>query len=254
MDYFGEFVFFSFVLMRMSGFIMLNPIFGRNNVPALIRGGFTIVLAVIVFLATPAQEIPLSGMLEYGLLLLQEFAVGYALGFVISLFLFVIILAGELIDMQLGISMSKVYDAQSNTSIALSATYYNAIFMLLFFAVDGHLALLHTMLNSGSVIPYGQVTLGRELAMAVLDTVTVCSNLGVKMAFPFIAIEVLCTMGMGILMRAIPQINVFVVNIQLKIFMGLMVIIVLFSPMSDFLNDLIVQMIDSVRNIMTFMI
>ncbi len=104
------------------------------------------------------------------------------------------------------------------------------------------------------MIPYGQVILGQNVAQSVLDTFILCSELALKMAFPIIAIEFLCAVGMGILMKAIPQINVFIVDIQLKIFVGLMMLLLLFSPMADFLNQLVVIMVDSVRDILTHMV
>ncbi len=253
MDFFENFVFFSFIIMRMAGFVLLNPIFGRKNIPGIIKSGLILALAMIVFTAQPQQQMVLSGMFEYGVLLIKEFAAGGAVGFVISLFLYVIIFAGEMIDMQLGLSMAKIFDVQSNASIALSATYYNILFMFLFFAVDGHLALLHIVLNSAQVVPYGQVVLGQALAQSILDIFILCTGLALKMAFPVIAIEFLCAVGMGILMRAIPQINVFIVDIQLKIFVGLVVMLLIFSPIADFLNTLVLTMIDTVRETLIYM-
>ncbi len=253
MDYYENFVFFSFVLMRMSGFVLLNPIFGRKNIPSLVKSGLILALAMIVFTSLPQQQMELSGMFEYAVLLIKEFAAGGAVGFVISLFLYVIIFAGEVIDMQLGMSMSKIFDAQSNASIALSATYYNILFMFLFFAMDAHLAIIHILLYSAEVVPYGQVVLGQNVAQGILDTFILCTELALKMAFPIIAIEFLCLVGMGILMRAIPQINVFVVDIQLKIFVGLLVMLLIFSPMADFLNSLVLTMVDSVEEILRLM-
>ena len=254
MDYYENFVFFSFVLMRMSGFVLLNPIFGRKNIPSLVKSGLILALAMIVFTSLPQQQMELSGMLEYAVLLIKEFAAGGAIGFVISLFLYVIIFAGEVIDMQLGMSMSKIFDAQSNASIALSATYYNILFMFLFFAMDAHLAIIHILLNSAEVVPYGQVVLGQNVAQGILDTFILCTELALKMAFPIIAIEFLVAVGMGILMKAIPQINVFVVDIQLKIFVGLLVMLLIFSPMADFLNSLVFTMVDSVKEILRQMV
>ena len=253
MDYFENFVFFSFVLMRMAGFILLNPIFGRKNIPGIVKSGLVLALAMIVFTSQPQQQMVLSGMFEYAVLLIKEFAAGGAVGFVISLFLYVIIFAGEMIDMQLGLSMAKIFDVQSNASIALSATYYNILFMFLFFAMDAHLAIIHIILNSAEIIPYGQAVFGQNLAQAILDMFILCTNLAVKMAFPVIAIEFLCAVGMGILMRAIPQINIFIVDIQLKIFVGLLVMLLVFSPIADFLNSLVLLMIDNVREILTYM-
>ena len=254
MNYYNDVMFFSFILMRMSGFIFLNPIFARRNVPGIIRSGIVIALSIIIFSTIKEQSIVVLNLFEYGFLLVKEFIAGYVIGFIISLFSYVIIFAGEIIDLQLGLSMAKIFDAQSDTSISLSATYYNILYMLLFFVTDAHVALINILINSSKLIPYGQIIIGQDVAKEVLHIFVLCSALAVKMAFPIIEIQFLCTVAMGILMKAIPQINVFVVDIQLKIFVGLFLIILIFSPMSDFLNQLITTMIDSISNILYLMI
>jgi Flagellar biosynthesis pathway, component FliR len=254
MNDYTNFIFLSLVFMRMSGFVLLNPIFARQNVPTQVKTGLVIALTAIVYTATPVPDIMPATFLEYGVLLLKEFAVGYVIGFVITLFSYVIIFAGDFIDMEQGISMAKIYDAQSNSSISVSGTYYNALYILLFFAVDAHVALLNILITSHRVVPYGSIVFGQKTAQSILDMFLMCTEFGVKMAFPVVAIEFLCTIGMGILMKAIPQINIFVVNIQLKIFVGLCLMLMLFTPMTDFVQQLIVIMIEHLRSALQFMI
>lgn len=255
MDYYNiNYILFTLVLMRMSGFVFLNPIFARKNVPALVKTGLVMALTIIVFTTIPNEEFAITGILELIVLLLKEFAAGYVVGFIVSLFSYVIIFAGEFIDLQMGFSMSKIFDAQSNTSISLSSTYYNILYMLLFFVMDAHVALINILINSGNVMPYGQVVLGQDIATGVLDIFVLCTVFAIKMAFPVFAIEFLCAVGMGMLMKAIPQINVFVVDIQLKIFVGLILMIFIFSPISNFLSGMITVMIDNIKNIMNFMV
>ena len=254
MNEYTNFIFLSLVFMRMSGFVLLNPIFSRQNVPTQVKTGLVIALTVIVYTATPVPEIMPATFLEYGVLLLKEFAVGYMIGFVITLFSYVIIFAGDFIDMEQGISMSKIYDAQSNSSISVSGTYYNALYMLLFFAVDAHVALLNILITSHKVVPYGGMVFGQEVAQSMLDMFVMCTEFAVKMAFPVVAIEFLCTIGMGILMKAIPQINIFVVNIQLKIFVGLCLMLMLFTPMTDFIQQLIVIMMEHLRGVLQLLV
>lgn len=248
-----NFILFSFILMRMSGFVLLNPIFARKNVPTIVKTGLIMALTLIVYTSSPNEKIIDPGIFEYMVILFKEFAAGYVIGFVVSLFSYVIIFAGEFIDLQMGFSMAKIFDAQSNTSISLSSTYYNILYMLLFFATDAHMALINILINSGDVLPYGQVILGQDVAKTILEVFVLCTVLAVKMAFPIIAIELLCAVGMGILMKAIPQINIFIVDVQLKIFVGLCLMLFIFSPMSDFLNNLITVMIDNIKNIMYLM-
>lgn len=250
----SNFILFTFVLIRMSGFILLNPLLGRRNIPMIIKSGMILLFTYVVFSSSNQIVTEISSTLEYAVLLLKEFAVGYIVGFVMNLFFYVIIFAGEIIDLQMGISMSKIYDIQSNASISLSATYYNALFVIIFFMVNGHLALFKLLLTSGEIVPYGNVLISGEIANRITDIFCLCTMLAVKMAFPILAIAFLFEVGMGILMKTIPQINIFVINIQIKLFVGLIIMLILFGGFSSFLGNLVELMIDSVQQIFNLMI
>ena len=249
----NRFIFFTLVLIRISGMILFNPILGRRNVPAVVKAGMIMALTIIVssfYNGTIEQP---NTILEYGVLLLKECAIGYIAGFVISLFLYIIILAGEFIDMQLGLSMAKVYDSQSNASISMSATLYNILYMLAFFALNGHIALLHAILTSSEVIPYGEVVFNQAAYQRIWDIFIQCTILGIQLSFPILAAELICEMGVGILMKTIPQINVFVINIQAKVLIGILILLMMFVPMEEFIRDLIPQTIDSFKEMLEFL-
>lgn len=246
-----QLVLFSFILMRISGCILFNPIFGRKNIPALVKAGMIMVLTYAVFSFSEGTPIFISSYLEYGILLLKEAFVGFVLGMVANFFLYVIIFAGEIIDMQMGISMSKIYDAQSNASIALTATFYNMLFMLLFFSVDGHVTLMRILITTGQIVPYGQITISPEVTYFMVELFSQCTMLAMKFTFPILGIEFLIEVGVGILMRAIPQINVFVVNIQVKIFVGFILMLVLFTPLGEYLLNLITIMLETINHSLT---
>lgn len=244
----GQMMLFSLILMRMSGFILLNPILGRKNIPGLFKGGMVMVLTLLIYSFSSAQVPEPVNSIEYAVLMLREFAMGFTIGFVMELFLLVITYAGAAIDFQMGLSMSTIYDPQSNTQIALTGSLLNAYFILLFFAVDGHLALIQLIVKSAEHVPYGQVVFGKEVAWAIVEMFIQCITMAVKFAFPIIAIELLAEMAVGILMKMIPQINVFVVNIQAKIVIGLLMLLFLFSPMSDYLGSIVSQMLLAVQD------
>lgn len=249
----NEFTLLSLVLMRMSGFILLNPILGRKNMTAIVKTGFIVLLTYVVYSAMDKSIIIVNTPLEFGILLLKEFAVGYVIGFVISLFLYVIIFAGEIMDMQMGLSMSKIYDVSSNASLSLSATFFNIMFMLMFFISNGHLTLIKIMVTSQNIIPFGHVVISPDITSAIIDIFCQCTVLAVKFALPIIAIELLVEMGMGILMKTIPQINVFVISMQAKMLVGLVMILILFSPLSSFVQNLIVILFETLEKVIIIM-
>jgi len=244
----GQMMLFSLIFMRMSGFILLNPILGRRNIPNVVKGGMVMVFTLLIYSFSAAQVPEPVNSIEFAVLIIKEFIMGYIIGFVMDLFLMVITFAGSIIDFQMGLSMATIYDLQSNAQVAITGGLWNVYFILLFFAVDGHLALIKLLIKSAETVPYGQVVLGTKVAWAMIEVFIQCIIMAIKFSFPIIAIEFITEIAVGILMKMIPQINVFVVNIQAKLILGLLMLVFLFSPMSDYLGDVITQMLLTVQS------
>ncbi len=250
-----DIILFSMIAMRMAGLIFMNPVFGRRNIPNNVKAGMTLIFTILVYstMEEPGLSYNFTSSFLYGFILLKEFLVGYVLGYVMELFLFVITHAGTIIDFHMGLSMSMVYDPQTNAQIAMTGNVYQIFYTLIFFAVDGHLVLLRTLLRSGELVPYGEVVFTQGLAMAVLDLFRGCIVLAVRFAFPIIAIEFLVEVGVGIMMKIAPQVNVFVINIQIKIAIGFLTLLLLVSPMKSWLEELMHQMLQSMGEILSLM-
>ena len=116
----AQFLLFSLIMMRMAGFVLLNPILGRNSVPMIAKAGFILVLTLLLYSFSQAEAIEVNSPLVYGMLLLKEFVMGYFLGFTMQLFSMVITYAAAIIDFQMGLSMAMIYDEQNNAQIPLS--------------------------------------------------------------------------------------------------------------------------------------
>jgi len=240
------------VFMRMTGCILFNPIFGRRNFPTLFRIAVTLALSLMI-VAYSSVEVDFRDVsfIETVAVLLKELFVGFVLGTVVSLFTYVVILGGEFIDMQIGLGMSKLYDPQSGVQMSINATFLNMMFVFLFFGMNAHLTLIHLFLNSAQVVPYGQSIFAHpELSMKILDVFCQCTILGVKLTLPIAGMVFLLEMGVGILMKAIPQINVFVLNIQAKILVGIIMILVIFTPLSTFIERVITSMFETMSSIL----
>lgn len=226
---------FLYILMRMSGFVLFNPIFGRRGLPGMYKTGLILVLSVTVQgLYTGTAVIP-GSLLELGLRLLLELGAGFVVAVIMQIFLYIPEQAGEIVDTQMGMSMAKAYDAGSQASITTTANLLNILMILLFFAANGHLTLLRLMLTSGDLVPFGAASLGNDTANYVVELFIECTLLSIKLSLPILAAELLGQVGMGILMKVIPQINVFAINIELKVLVGLVMLLLLVAPISEFL-------------------
>lgn len=241
---------FELVLMRVTGFIAANPLFGRSNYPNMVKAGFIMVLSVFVWSMADTAVTPPATLIELVVRLLLEFGVGITLAFVMRVFFTVVQVGGEVLDAQMGLNMAQVYDASSQINMTVTASLLNVLMVLTFFAENGHYTLLRIFLSSGEVVPYGTATLGQAVASGVAEVFFSCMVLSLKLAFPILAAELLGELGMGILMKAIPQINAFVINIELKVIIGLLLLFVFLAPINEFLLEVEGDMLTALGRIL----
>lgn len=244
---------FSLIMMRMSGFILLNPVLGRRNIPMIAKAGFIFGLTILIYSLSMEEVVEPENMIIFGFLLMKEFVVGYMIGYVMELFFFAITFGGYIIDFQLGLSMSTVYDPQSNSQVAVTGSLLQTWFMLLFFAVDAHLALMKIMVTSAEIVPYGGIVITTNLGKRVIELFLECAELGVRLSLPILAAEFLVQVGIGIMNKVVPQISIFVINIQIKLIVGMGLLVILFSPTGEHLNRILTEMMKSVQGILTFL-
>ena len=242
------FILFSLIIMRMSGAIALNPVFGRTNVPSRVKAAFILVISLMLYIGPGGILVHEPAvMAEYGVMLIKELLFGFTLGFGMELAFLAVRFASAIMDYSMGLTMAQVYDPQYNAQMTITTGMYYAFMVMLFLATNGHLRLLTIFFISCELIPFGTVTFRPELAQAILLMFRESIAMGLQFAFPLIARE------LGILMRMIPQINVFVVNFQIKIIVGILMLLFLFSPMSDKLYVILNGMYQSLQQIVTLM-
>jgi len=248
MAYEGEFTYFILILARMSGCVFFNQIFGRGNLPSIYKISLSLMLAITVYgILPPADNIVISSVLEYGLIILKEVFIGYLIGYIISIFFSIVVIAGEITDLQIGMSMSKIYDPSSNVSMGISGSLLNAFIILLFFSARGHLSLIQIFITSCKLINIGSFSIPQNLFYNMVEMFSQILILSMKLSLPILAVEIITEAGIGILMKAIPQIQVFSVNIQLKLFVGLFLMMILVPSFSSFLENVLTIMFETIE-------
>ena len=250
---FDRYDIFLFVLVRMTGFVLFNPVFGRRNIPPMVRAALAFVLALPALAAITSdpeidalQAVDISGMFMFMVLLLKEFAFGYLLGLVVNIFFSVVVVGGEIMDLQIGLAMSQLFDPASNVQMPLSGNFLNFAFMLMFFVTNSHITLIGILLVSFKISPVGVMNFSPDIGLYLMRLFMEMFIFSMKIAFPIIAAELIMEVGTGILMRAVPQINIFVVGLQLKILAGIFVMLAC-APISVwFFDGIMTRMNESV--------
>lgn len=240
-----------FIIMRMAGFVLFSPIFGRAGVPAMFRLGFILMLSWMVYSVYGAETVTIPAtILGLSFRLVMELGLGLLFGTIVRFFFYITDQAGELVDTQMGMSMARTYDASFQSQTTTTSNLLSIMALLLFFAANGHITLLRIMLTSGEIVPFGTVTLGRQVAERMVELFVECVLLAIKLGLPILGAELVGQIGMGVLMKAIPQINVFAINIELKILIGLFMMLFLIGPIGDYLLDAEALMLEELGNIL----
>lgn len=248
------FILFALVFMRMTGAVALNPILGRSNIPNAAKGAMIFSLSILMYAQSDgvlAHE-P-AYFLEFGLMLIKEMLIGFAIGFSMELSFAVVRFAAAVVDYIMGLSMAQTYDPQYNTQMTITSGMLYTFLVLLFLAGDGHVHLMALIYESARLVPFGEVVIRPELADLMLEIFKTSITTGLQLAFPIIAMEMVAEAAVGILMRVIPQINVFSVNFQMKIIVGLMLLVYLFTPIATKLYTVIDNIFIYIEQILTVM-
>lgn len=242
----SELTLFLYTMARMSGLILFNPILGRRTIPGIFRSGFVLALSLFATTAAPGQtaRIP-TGVLELAITMLMELALGFLLGMIVNFFFYIPQLAGSVVDTQMGMTMNQIYDAGSQANMSVTGVMLNLLMTLLFFVGNGHHTMIRIFLTSDQLVPFGSASLTTEAVNAALALFVQCSVLGIKLCMPIMVAELITQLGMGVLMKVIPQINVFAINVELKVIVGLVLLLLLIAPFSEFLLETERLMLDS---------
>lgn len=250
---FNSYLLFLFISFRIAGVIFFNPIFGRRIMPNIVKIGLSLGIAFNAFHELTGISFADYGAFDLMLTVIKEFAVGFSMGFVMQIFLAVFHMGGELMDLQMGISMASMYDPSSNSQISITGNILTAMYTLLFFITNSHINLLAIAVKSFNVIPVGLSRLNPGIAIYAIELFGYMLVYAVQLALPLIIVEVLVEAAVGMLMRVVPNINVFVVNLQLKLGIGLIVMITILPVLVNYLEKLNGSMLQRLQQVLMYL-
>jgi len=228
--------YFILIILRMGGLVLSSPIFGRVNVPLVAKLGLVVSLGYLMFMVFPQTvAIHYSTLLGFVLLCAGELLLGMALAYVTNVFFsLTAFTAGQLIDMQIGFGIVNVFDAQNNTQVPMMGNVLNIMFILMFFVVNGHLRLIEIVYLTIERMPIGTLVFSPTIGLTALEIFIRAFVLGVMMALPIIASGLTLEIAFGMMMRAVPQIHMFVVGIPMKMLIGLIIFVVTLPVFGNF--------------------
>ncbi|WP_054694393.1 flagellar biosynthetic protein FliR [Syntrophomonas palmitatica] len=220
---------FLLLFCRLSGLFISAPVLSSRMMPVRVKiftiAALAAVLCYIVPLSEASQKISTPAMFIAALVL--EIVVGYTIGFVAYVALGAIQLAGQLMDMQMGFAIVNVVDPQSGTQIPLMGNLTQTIALLIYLSMNGHHYLLQALVQSYKAVPVLGFSMSSDL-MKLLTGITVYMFIiALKIAAPLVIAVLTTDVAMGFIARTVPQMNVFLVGMPIKIMLGLGALLVM---------------------------
>ncbi len=233
---------FLLTLFRISIILFLLPFYGSDSLPAIVKAALCMVLTLALFphLKVDGALFP-SHPFNIAIMLLGEVILGLILGMVVNIVFAAIQGAGELIGFQMGFSMVSVVDPMTGQNESVTTHFLYMVTMLTFLALNGHLMLLHALAQTFELVPPGALLITPPLAGEVLEFSKELFVLAIKVASPVMASLFLVDLGLALVARAAPQMNVLLIGFPLKISVGFFFLAMLFTIMSEYIQDFIAR-------------
>lgn len=240
---------FLFVFTRVLTIFLFLPVFGANNIPTQIR---ILLIAFISLTLMPFVNI-MSGepfpMMIFGQLLIIEFVIGISIGFIGLLITNGIYLSGLLIDMSTGFAMVNVIGVQDESEVPITSNFVYILAMLIFLILDFHHEVIRAIVRSYEVLPIGVFNFNIFAINHFFAIAKESFEIGFRIAAPILLTILIIDIILGILSKAMPGMNIFMVGMPFKILVGLVtlylilpyiqnIFVVMFQKMIEYMNQL----------------
>lgn len=229
------------ILARIGGMVLTSPIFSSATIPQMAKVGLIGALAVLVFIRI--GPVPMLGELRDLQIIgavFTELAAGALMGLAMSMLFAAVHVAGQLMGTQMGFGVVNVIDPTTYQQVGVVGQILNILALFAFLALDGHIALLRALFESFQELPLGGVSPDAGLVLAELVRLGArLFELGLQMALPVTCVVLLVNVGLAVIARTVPQVNVFMVGFIITIGVGLVVLILAIPSTVSLLREVV---------------
>ncbi len=250
----GQVAAFLLVLTRISGIFLISPFFGSLNIPVQIRAITALAITLIIFPVIVAETTVTAPatVLMFGGTVVQELFVGWLIGFVAYIAFAAVNMSGKIMDMQVGFSVANVMDPTSGQQAPLIGSFLYNLTVIYLLVVNGHHMILAGLVESFRRVPLDGLVWNEALAAFIGDITAGVLLVGMKIAMPVTFAILITNVGMGILARTMPQMNIFVVGIPLHLTIGIFMLSMLMPFYVLFLDVMFSDMYEHISAAVRF--
>ena len=221
----SNFEYFLLILVRIASFIFVAPVFGQTSVPARVKIGISFFVSILLYGVVPVSELDYVSVIGFASFIVKEVMTGIIIGFAANICSYIILFAGNIIDMDIGLSMATEFNPEMGSQVTISSNLYYYFVMIILVLSDMHMYVLRAVCDSFQVVPVGGAVFNWDhLLGAMIKYVGDLFVIGFRIFLPVFACIMILNCVLGIMAKVAPQMNMFAVGIQLKIFVGFAVI------------------------------
>ena len=247
-----QFQVFLLVLARIFGMLVFAPFFSSLTIPFRARAILAFFVALImVSLALDASIRPELSLLPFVMQFIGELLIGIALGFIVAVYFATFSFAAELFNVQMGLSISNVFDPQAQIEVPVIGQFFSLFAILIFLGVGAHHHLLNGIWSSYTTLPVLELsTAAGPFAQGAASAFVAMFGAALKIALPMISVAFLISLSMGILGKTAPQLNLLMLGFPIQIMAGLAVMVTCLPFIFRFMGTVISQSIHFAMRVM----
>lgn len=218
-----ELEFYLLVFVRVTCFIFTAPFFNMNNVPKRVKVVIGVFLSYLIYQTLqPHEAIVYNTVFEYAMIVIKEGITGLLIGLSAGICNSIILFAGRMVDMEIGLAMASEYDPTTKETASVSGIFYEYVVLMLLVVTDLHQYLIKALVETYTLIPVnGTVFHGEKLMSSMISFMSEYINIGFRICLPVFCVLLITNCILGIMAKVAPQMNMFAVGMQIKLLTGL---------------------------------
>lgn len=242
-----DFEYMLLILVRIASCVYIAPFFGQRGVPNQAKIGLSLFLSIVLYNVVPHPVLEYSSEIGYGIAVLKEAITGLLIGFAANICNSIVIFAGNIIDMDIGLSMASTFNPDMSVQTTVTGNLYYYIVFAFMIASNTHLYILRAVADSFYVVPIaGALFEWDSLLVSMTKYITDLFIIGFRIFLPIFATMMILNCILGIMAKVAPQMNMFSVGIQMKVLVGyivLFLVIFMFPSVAEMVFDEIKTMV-----------
>ncbi|MFC7514197.1 flagellar biosynthetic protein FliR [Herbaspirillum sp. GCM10030257] len=245
---------FIWPLTRILGLVSVAPLFGNVSVPARVKIGLGLMLALIIAPTVPSLPATDPFSLPGVLILMQQLIIGLAMGFAMRIVFAAIELAGEISSMTMGLGFAVFYDPQTRGRSSAISQFVALLTLMIYLATNLHLVLLSTLADTFSTLPISTAAVTDGGFQQLVIWAGRIFSAGIQLSLPIVAALLMTNMALGILTRAAPQLNLFGIGFPITIGIGFIMLTLSLPYLTTPIVRVLYEGIEAMRQITITMI